>query len=80
MVDNVEIGVVKREYTLDIVFKYMVEKDDFVSSKSIMEGCEISRTQFYNALEQLKKMRLIDVKVDMNDFRKKYYRAKVDGR
>ena len=63
-------------YTFDIVFSYLVKKKDFVSSQQIMDECKLGKTQYYNTLTQLKKMRLIEVKIDMADFRKKYYKAK----
>lgn len=65
----------KPEYTFDIVYRFMCRHKDFISSTLIMEHCDISKTQFYNALDQLRKLKLIEVKVDMGDFRKKYYRA-----
>lgn len=63
------------EYTFDIVYRFMCKHKEFISSTLIMEHCDISKTQFYNALDQLRKLKLIEVKVDMRDFRKKYYRA-----
>ena len=66
---------IKSEYTFEVVYKFMVKHKDFISSNDIMSNCEISKTQFYNALDQLKKLKLIEVKVDMGDLRKKYYRA-----
>lgn len=71
-----KIEKVEPEYTLDVVYRFMVKHGEFISSQEIMDRCNISRTQFYNALDQLRKLSLVEVKVDMNDFRKKYYRAK----
>jgi predicted transcriptional regulator len=62
-------------YTWEEMYNFLLQKDDWHSSSHIMEQCQLSRTQFYNALNQLRTLKLIQVKVDMNDFRKKYYRA-----
>lgn len=70
-----EEQIEKTEYTFEVMYKFMVRTDDFISSQDIMDECKLSKTQFYNALDQLRKLNLIEVRVDMNDFRKKYYRA-----
>jgi len=71
-----EQEIVDTEYTFDIVYNFLLKHKKFFSSSEIMKQCNLNKTQYYNTLEQLKKMKLIEVRIDMKDFRKKYYKAK----
>jgi len=74
-VNEEESNIQSGEYAWETVYEFLLVYDDWISSNDIMKKCNISRVQFYSSLDQLRRLRLIEVKVDMKDLRKKYYKA-----